>query len=174
VKKTLIGVLIAAATTISTAGFAQPQSPYPGSLPPPPSMPEPPPPPQAPAPSYTYAPPAPAATVAMAAPAGQWVYTDQYGWIWMPYDADYTSVAGPDVAYTFVYRPRLGWRWVTAPWVLGLGPTPSWGRLGPAHFAWYGHPGFRGRVVAHGGWQSRPAYRAPARVAWRGPTRGRR
>src|SRR5665811_1632972 len=25
-----------------------------------------------------------------AAAAGQWVYTDQYGWIWMPYGTQYT------------------------------------------------------------------------------------
>jgi hypothetical protein len=128
-------------------------------------MPEPPPPPQAPAATaYTYETPAPAP----AAPAGQWVYTTQYGWIWAPYDASYTYVPGADVAYTFAYYPRIGWRWVASPWVLGLGPTPVWGRLGPVHFAWYGHPGFHGRVIAPGGWYGHPVNRPAPRVAWHG------
>ena len=170
-KKTLIGVLFAAATTMSTAAFAQPpQAPGPDpSWAPPPSMPEPPPPPQAQAapPAY-YAAPAPAATI-VAPASGQWVYTNQYGWVWMPYDASYTYVAGGNVAYTYAYYPHFGWRWIGAPWVVGVGPTPRWGHLGPSRFAWYGHPGFRGYAVARGGWQ-RPVYRAPVYVA--GPGRG--
>jgi hypothetical protein len=168
VKKTLIGVLIAAATTMGTAAFAQaPQAAGPDPTWTPPSMPEPPPPPQAPAATeYTYAAPAPAAPVAPAT-AGQWVYTNQYGWIWMPYSASYTYVAGADVAYTYAYYPRFGWRWVSSPWVVGMGPTPRWGRLGATHYAWYGHPVNRGRLVVHGGWYSRPVA-PPARVAWYG------
>ena len=174
-KKTLIGVLIAAATTMGTAAFAQaPQAAGPDPSWTPPSVPEPPPPPQAqapaysyPAPAYSYAPPAPAATLVAPAPAGQWVYTTQYGWIWTPYSADYTYAPSADVAYTYAYYPRFGWRWIASPWVLGIGPSPRWGRLGPVHFAWYGHP--RTYVVAHGGWRARPVYRAPApHVAARG------
>src|SRR4051812_15365813 len=127
----------------------------------PPSIPAPPPPPQAaPADYYAAAAPAPA-------PSGQWVYTNQYGWVWMPYGANYTYVAGPGVAYSYTYYPRFGWRWVSAPWVIGYGPSPFWGRLGPSRFAWYGHPGFRG--YAHGGWSGRPVFRSPvAHVAWHG------
>lgn len=180
-KKTIIGVLIAAATTVGGAAFAQaPQPAGPDPAWTPPAAPEPPPPPQAQAApaygaqSYAYAPPAPAATVVAPAPAGQWVYTNQYGWIWVPYADSYTYVAGPNVAYTYAYYPRFGWRWVISPWVLGFGPTPHWGRLGPSRFAWYGHPGYRGRYVARG-WYGRPAYRAPAyrapAPAWHGAVR---
>jgi len=161
VKKTLIGVLIATATTIGSAAFAQaPQAVGPDPSWTPPAMPEPPPPPQAPAATaYTYA---PAAPVAAPAQPGQWVYTNQYGWVWMPYGASYTYVAGPDLAYTFAYYPRFGWRWMSSPWVLNVGPTPYWGRLGPTHFAWYGHPVNRGQFVVRGGGWARPV--PPARV----------
>jgi hypothetical protein len=159
---------------------------YAEAAPPSAPMPEPPPPPEAQA-QVSYAAPAayaPPATYAQpaAAPAGQWVYTNQYGWVWMPYGADYTYVGGTNVAYTFAYYPHFGWRWLSAPWVVGYGPSPYWGRLGPARFAWYGHPGFRG-YAPRGGWYghagvrvaaphavySHAAYRAPApHVAWRG------
>jgi hypothetical protein len=170
VKKTLIGLVIAAATTLGSAAFAQaPQTVGPDPTWAPQNIPAPPPPPaQAAAPAgttYAYAAPAPA--------AGQWVYTTQYGWVWTPYDASYTYVAGPDVAYTYAYYPRFGWRWVLSPWVLGIGPTPHWGRLGPTRFAWYGHPVNRGRIVVRNGWYARPVTPArpvaPApRVAWHG------
>ena len=70
----------------------------------------------------------------------------------MPYDQAYTYVA-PDgaAARMYVYQPRLGWRWVGAPWVIGVGPAPFWGRVGPARFAWYAHPWF-GVGVRHGWW----------------------
>jgi hypothetical protein len=169
VKTRFLGFLVAAVTTVGSAAWAQePQVPaYDQSMgQPPASMPEPPPPPQyqeaAPAPAY-----APTVTVASPAADGQWVYTNQYGWVWMPYGANYTYVAGPGVAYSYTYYPRFGWRWVSAPWVIGYGPSPFWGRLGPSRFAWYGHPGFRG--YAHGGWSGRPVFRSPvAHVAWHG------
>jgi hypothetical protein len=169
VNKTVIGVLIAAATTVGPMAFAQAPGPDPTWTPPPAAS-EPPPPPQAQAAPYQYGygAPAPAATVAAPAQAGQWVYTNQYGWIWMPYGANYTYVAGPDAAYSYAYYPRFGWRWVSSPWVLSVGPSPFWGRLGPSHYAWYGHPYNRGRVVVRaGGWYGRPAAPAP-RVAWHG------
>jgi hypothetical protein len=87
----------------------------------------------------------------MAAPApppprseGQWVYTNQYGWVWMPYAQAYTYVpADGGYPYMFVYYPTSGWRWVVAPWVFGWGPRPYWGPWGRAHFVWYAHPWFR-------------------------------
>jgi hypothetical protein len=99
-------------------------------------------------------------TVAPAeAPAGQWVYTSQYGWLWMPYEQAYTYVdAESDVSYGYVYYPAFGWRWVLAPWVFGLGPEPRWGTVGRARFAWYAHPWFHGRGGAYHG----AAYRGPA------------
>src|SRR3954465_7066590 len=64
-------------------------------------------------------PPPPAATAASApVPAGQWTYTTQSGWIWTPYAQSYTYVYdGSDVAYSYVYYPAFGWRWVSSPWV---------------------------------------------------------
>jgi hypothetical protein len=112
----------------------------------------------APLPQSTEPPPsaaaAPPAAPAPAVPNGQWVYTGQYGWVWMPYEQAYTQVY-PDesVAYMYVYYPAVGWNWMVAPWVLGFGPLPYWGPFGAARFAWYAHPWFRGGVAhpVHGG-----------------------
>jgi hypothetical protein len=116
----------------------QPPSPPPTSQPPPP-------PPPAPPTAQPIEPPQ-ANTVPAPGPSdvkGEWVYTRQYGWVWMPYDQQYTHVdVNSGVAYVFVFYPRFGWRWVFAPWVFGLGPRPYFIH-GPAHFAWYAHPWFR-------------------------------
>jgi hypothetical protein len=83
-------------------------------------------------------PPAAAGT----SPAGQWVYTNQYGWVFMPYGNAYTyapTVAGGD-PYQYVYYPSWGWRWIAAPWVFGIGPRPFFGVYGYARYGWYGHP----------------------------------
>jgi hypothetical protein len=179
VKNTVLGVLIAASTTLGSAAFAQQQQVDPESMAPPATaMPQPPPPPEAQqaAPNGYYGPESYSAPVAAPAPAGQWVYTNQYGWIWMPYGANYTYVTASDAGYAWAYYPRFGWRWVSAPWVVGYGPSPFWGRRGPVHFAWYGQPRFHGYV--HVGF-GRPGYRGPvyhapayhapaAHVAWHG------
>jgi hypothetical protein len=82
-----------------------------------------------------------------AAPAdGQWVFTHQYGWIWLPYDRAYTYVPADGYPAMFVYDGTLGWRWVAAPWVFGWGPTPHWGARGPAYFSWHARPWFAPRV----------------------------
>jgi hypothetical protein len=83
--------------------------------------------------------------IAPAVPPGQWVFTRQYGWIWMPFDDAYTylpptNLGGP---YEYVYGPTMGWGWVVAPWILGWGPWPHFGLHGPRHFAWYGHGWWR-------------------------------
>jgi hypothetical protein len=148
VNKRVIGILIAAATTAGSAAMAQEGPEYQ-----PLAMPAPPPPPQVAPADYGAV-----ATVAAPAPSGQWVYTNQYGWIWSPYDSNYTYVAGPGAAYTFAFYPHFGWRWMASPWVLGVGPSPFWGRLGPSRYAWYGHPGFRG-FAPRGGWYGRPGVR---------------
>jgi hypothetical protein len=82
------------------------------------------------------------------APSGQWVYTEGYGWVWMPYEQAYTYVSpAEDDAYAYVYYPASGWQWIHAPWVLGVGPRPYWGPLGPVRFGWYAHPWFHPRRV---------------------------
>jgi len=78
-------------------------------------------------------------------PAGQWVYTQQYGWVWMPYGDEYTSVPpdGYGEPYEYVYYTAYGWTWVDAPWVWGIGPWPYFGVYGPSLFGWYGHGWWR-------------------------------
>ncbi len=88
------------------------------------------------------------------APPGQWVYTQQYGWVWMPY-ADAYTYAPPDgygEPYMYVFYPTHGWTWVVAPWVWGWGPWPYFGPWGSFRFAWYGHGWWR----YPSRWQYRP------------------
>jgi hypothetical protein len=122
---------------------ASPSSPPPAEAPPaPPSQTPPAPPAQAQAPA------------AQPVPPGQWVYTSQYGWVWMPYGDAYTY-APPDgygVPYMYLYYPAYGWTWLVAPWVWGWGPWPYFGAYGPWGFGWYGHGWWR----YPGRWHSAP------------------
>jgi hypothetical protein len=94
------------------------------------------------------------------AAAGQWVYTGEYGWIWMPYGDQYTheGVASDANPYTYAYYPSYGWMWLAAPWVWGWGAYPYFGPLGPAGFGWY-----RGLYHAGYGWGG---YRGGAPVGY--------
>jgi hypothetical protein len=85
-----------------------------------------------------------------APPQGQWVYTEQNGWVWMPYGDAYTNVPtnGADPSM-YVYTPSIGWSWILAPWVWGMGPMPYFGIGGPSRFGWYGS-GY-GHSYAHAG-----------------------
>ena len=118
-----------------------------------------PPPVEKPAPTPVPAPPAPrdqagpeASAVAPEVPAGQWVYTHQYGWVYAPYAQAYTYVP-PDAstAQMFVWRVGVGWAWLLSPWVFSLGPRPYWGAYGPRYFAWHARPWFRPHVVQPAG-----------------------
>jgi hypothetical protein len=102
-----------------------------------------------PAPSSVAAPP-----TAQGTPSGEWVQTEQYGWVWMPYADAYTRVPsdGYGEPYAYVYCPAYGWSWLAAPWVWGLGPWPTFGVFGAVHFGWYEH-----------GW-----WRTPERWHWTG------
>ncbi len=104
--------------------------------------------------------------------SGQWVYTQQYGWVWMPYGDGYTYVppSGEGEPYEYVYYPSYGWTWVVAPWVWGWGPWPYFGVVGPWHFGWYGHGWWRSPwrwhfrpTPFHGGFASRGFRPAPFR-----------
>jgi hypothetical protein len=93
-----------------------------------------------------------------AAPAGQWVYTQQYGWLWMPYGSNYTYVppngGTPDM---YAYYPSVGWTWLVAPWIWGWGAAPYWGAYGPWGYGWYGY-GY-GRWFGWGQpWVGRPCF----------------
>ncbi len=90
--------------------------------------------------------------------SGQWVYTNQYGWVWMPYGNSYTYVPpGGDAPDMYVYYPTIGWCWVVAPWVWGWGPMPFFGVYGTARFGWYGFGFGRwyGFAGPYGGWGGR-------------------
>ncbi len=65
---------------------------------------------------------------------GQWVSTQQYGWIWIPYAQVDTYISPAGSPYEYVYYPSVGWNWVYAPWVFAWGPTPYWGAYGRVHF----------------------------------------
>jgi hypothetical protein len=115
----------------------QPQSAPPNQVPPAPPEQLPPPPQE----QVQTAPPEPAPEVAQQAPAtGQWVYTQQYGWVWAPYGDEYTYAPTQEGAYPqeYLYSPSYGWTWFAAPWVFGWGVSPFFGVYGPAHFGWYG------------------------------------
>ena len=134
----------------------------PPSSPPQTAIPAPPPPPQGPSAAQTPAP---------AVPDGQWTYTSQYGWLWIPYGQPYTYVyTGSDVSYEYVYYPAFGWCWVSSPWVFGIGPSPYWGVHGRVGFAWYAHPWFQSRFVHRGGGYSHaaPRYSAHASAGFHG------
>jgi len=118
---------------------------------------------------------APQTADGQAVPAGQWVYTQQYGWIWMPYGDAYSSVpaSGSGEPYQYVYYPSYGWTWIGAPWIWGYGPWPYFGAFGPARFGWYGHGWWR----TPGRWSFRPGiargafgrgFAAPARFGGSG------
>lgn len=72
--------------------------------------------------------------------SGRWVYSDEYGWLWVPAGADTVEVEG--VPYAYLYTPSYGWTWYVSPW--------GWGAYyyGP----WVRHPwhpdGWRGHWVA--------------------------
>jgi hypothetical protein len=107
-------------------------------------------------------------------PEGQWVQTQQYGWVWMPYADAYTwtPVDGYGEPAMYVYRPAFGWCWLAAPWVWGIGPWPYFGVHGYVHFGWYGHGWWR--TPHH--WHYRPGHfartwGAPRGGGWRGGPR---
>ena len=152
-------VLVAAPALVLAQAGTEPDAPPPP--PPPDAVPsETPPAPPAPPievpsaqpPSAYPAPPSAAAPQPATAPSGQWVYTNQYGWLWMPYGQQYTYIAADPQVFPdqYVYYPVYGWRWVVAPWVYGYGPQPYWGARGLRFFVWYAHPWFR--VGGHWGW----------------------
>lgn len=96
-------------------------------------------------PSEPPAPPVDQQTASPTDSTGQWVYTQQYGWVWAPYGDTYSYVP-PDGAgepYEYVYYPSYGWTWLVAPWVWGIGPWPYFGIFGPSHFGWFHHGWWR-------------------------------
>jgi hypothetical protein len=112
---------------------------------------------QAPAPASqppTAQPPPPQVPQAQAAPGGQWVHTQQYGWVWMPYGNQYVytpeDTSGSANPYAYVYYPTYGWTWLAAPWVWGWGPHVYFSIGRPGYFGWYHHRHFVGGYRGHG------------------------
>jgi hypothetical protein len=166
-------------------GALEPPGPPPAEAPPPPPQAAPP----------RSAPPGAVAAPIQPAPAprpagtGQWVFTAQYGWVWMPYGETFTYLP-PDgsTPSMYVYYPEAGWCWVVAPWLWGLGPRPHF-VSGPGPYVWFGiglghwygfagpyrHWGWPGRAYWYGGgWHGvGRVYAGPGPGRWRpGPSRG--
>jgi hypothetical protein len=100
--------------------------------------------------------------------AGQWVYTDTYGWIWVPGEALPVIVDG--VPYTYLYTPTYGWTWYISPW--GWGPylygawvLHPWLPLG-WRGGWVAGPGISVRLGGRAGYRGGAAIRGPG--AWHG------
>ncbi len=104
-------------------------------------------------------PPPPRQEAQAEATTGQWVYTQQYGWVWMPYADRYLYLPPDGPPYAYLYYPAYGWTWVAAPWIFGWGPWPYFGFHGAFYYGWYGH-----------GWWRQPWrwYAGPPR-GWNGP-----
>jgi len=115
---------------------AQPTSSVPSQTPPAPPQQPPAPPTQGP---RLEAPVAEGLPAPEAAANGQWVFTSQYGWVFMPYGDQYVAqgIGTDGNPYSYIYHPGYGWQWLASPWLLGLGPNPYFGALGPAYFGWY-------------------------------------
>lgn len=124
---------------ISAQGSGPPLSPPENSTraPAPPSAPYEP----APPPATTYGAPD-SANWAHEYPTGRWVYTSDYGWLWVPANAE--SVDSEGVPYTYLYTPRYGWTWYISPWGPGPYRFGGWVRrpYHPVgwHGAWVAHP----------------------------------
>ncbi len=70
---------------------------------------------------------------------GQWVHTEQYGWVWMPYGDGFTHTPpSGGTPHMYLYYPEVGWTWVLAPWLWGWGPRPYFGVVGPRFYGWWG------------------------------------
>ena len=118
-------------------------------------------------------------TAPAAAKDGQWVYTQQYGWVWLRYARESTYITPEGYAYSYVYYPGNGWCWLYSPWVYGWGPAPYWGVRGRGYFVWYAHPWFTRpvgppRAAPRGGIRSGAHWGEGFHGGFRGGMRGRR
>jgi hypothetical protein len=110
-----------------------------------------------PAPQVLGAPPQDLTAIGTApteAGAGQWVYTAEGGYIWVPNGATTSAVEG--VPYTYLYTPAYGWTWYASPWGFGPFTYGSWvGSAWPYGFhAWAYGPagwGWRGGMAGYHG-----------------------
>lgn len=174
---------------VTSPETAQPATAEPGELPPPPPA-QPPPPPARREEHAAPAKPAPeepaadddvvyslrGVTITLPAPTlefmrvGQWVYTTQYGWVYMPYGDQYVSpgTAADPYAYAYAYYPDNGWTWLSAPWLSGSGPYPYSGDLGNAYWGRHLRPygGGYSRFRGPGQWPGGPGGGMPGPRPW--------
>jgi len=139
---TITAALLLAASAEAQTTQATPPGPPPSTTPVPVAPPSPPPTVAPTMPAAPTSPPPEQENVAGTAPEpstqGEWAYTDQYGWVWVPYADNFVNVPSTGaVPQMYVYQPSVGWTWVVAPWVWGLGPQPYL-VSGPGRFAWWG------------------------------------
>ena len=99
--------------------------------------------PAAPPPPPSALSPQPPAALEPTGERGQWVKTDDSGWIGVPEDSTTYEVDG--VPYAYLYTPLYGWTWYASPW--GTGPY--------VYGAWVHRPwpfGFRAWAYGATGW----------------------
>src|SRR5262249_48176703 len=95
--------------------------------------------------------PPPAATWTAVYPTGQWVYTADHGWIWIPNGTAAAEYEG--VPYVYFYTPVYGWNWYVSPWGWGPYHYGGWVRYGWHPVGWHGVWVARPHVGVHfGGW----------------------
>jgi hypothetical protein len=101
------GLALLTATSVHAQTVGEPTSPPMQAPPPPPD--EPPPPPEGGA--QPVAPPEDTS-------GGQWIDTEQYGWVYAPDGDQYSAEAATteETPYQYVYVPASGWAWINAPW----------------------------------------------------------
>jgi hypothetical protein len=83
---------------------------------------------------------------------GQWVYTSDYGWVWVPNGASSTLVDG--VPYAHLYTRGHGWTWYVSPWGFGTyrygeWVTHPWRPNGWHDSDWVAHPQVVTRIHHH-------------------------
>lgn len=82
-----------------------------------------------------------------ASETGEWVYTNDYGWIWIPKDV--SVVSANDNPYVYLYTPYFGWSWYVSPWGYGPYSCGDWAFRSAIGLAfWANH---RGDSISHHG-----------------------
>jgi len=133
----------------------QPSTPPPQqAAPPPPAAAQQQPPPQQAAPDQGQEAPPPQSQWVYSYPTGQWVYTADYGWMWVPANTATQDAEG--VPYTYLYTPAYGWTWYVSPWGIGPYYYGGWVRH-PWHpvgwrGGWVAQPRVFVRLGGHAGW----------------------
>ncbi len=73
-----------------------------------------------------YAAPPPPTPAPPAYTRGEWVHTDESGWLWVPSGA--MTVEDEGVPYAYMYTPAYGWSWYFSPWGAGAYYRGAWVR----------------------------------------------